>query len=305
MSAVAAAPRAELQDAAIAWWERHGRPLNFRRTRDPYAVLVSEVIAQQTQIGRVVPAWEQFLARFPTVEALAAASTADVLRQWRGLGYNRRALNLQRTARTVVAEHGGVFPASVEALAKLPGIGPYTARAVAAIAFGLPVGAVDTNVRRVLGRALLGELEAVPGPAMQTLADALVPAGRSGEWTHALMDIGSLFCRPRSPRCDGCPLAGHCRFRTGAETERRVGSPARGRPAVPGARQPRFEATTRWLRGWVLDGARGAADGGWFDAVGPIGVHRAEAVEAAVAAMAVEGLIERHPDAPGLVRLPR
>jgi A/G-specific adenine glycosylase len=295
--ALAAAPPAELQSAALLWWERHGRSLNFRRNRDPYAVLVSEVIAQQTQIARVEPAWEAFMARFPTVAALAAASPADVLRQWQGLGYNRRALNLQRAAQAVVVEHGGAFPASVDALAALPGIGPYTARAVAAIAFGLPVGAVDTNVRRVLGRAVWGQAEAAAGPALQALADQVVPPGRAGEWTHALMDIGALFCRPRAPRCDGCPLTGACRFRaTGAVVD------AFG----PRARPPeRFEATMRWLRGRLLDAARATPDDGWFAAEGPIGMHAPAAVATAVTALAAEGLLERDPTDPRRVRLPR
>lgn len=298
MPAVAAVPEAQLQRAALAWWERHGRALNFRRTRDPYAVLVSEVIAQQTQIARVDKAWTAFMARFPSVEVLAAAAPADVLRQWQGLGYNRRALNLHRAAQAVVARHAGMLPADVEALASLPGVGPYTARAVAAIAFGLPVGAVDTNVRRVLGRAVLGEAEAAAGPRIQALADRLVPARRAGEWTHALMDIGALFCRPRTPRCASCPLAEGCRFRADGgvvAVARASGSPAR----------PRFPETTRWLRGRILDGARAAAGDGWFDARGPMGVHGPGAVAAAVASMAGEGLIERHPERTALVRLPR
>jgi A/G-specific adenine glycosylase len=298
--AVAAAPHAELQTAVLSWWERHGRQLNFRRTCDPYAVLVAEVIAQQTQIARVEPAWQAFLSRFPSVATLAAASPADVLRQWQGLGYNRRALNLHRAAQAVMERHAGVVPASVEALMALPGIGPYTARAVAAIAFGLPVGALDTNVRRVLGRAIRGEPEATAGPAMQALADAVVPVGRAGQWTHALRDVGALFCRPRNPRCDGCPLTGACRFRADPGVAGNAG--LRLAPTAP---RQRFEATTRWLRGRILDGARGAADDGWFDASGPIGGHDPRAVAAAVTAMAAEGLLQRAFDDPRHVRLPR
>jgi A/G-specific adenine glycosylase len=133
-----------LRSAILGWYDARGRALPFRATRDPYAILVSEVMAQQTQIVRVGEAWGEFTATFPSFERLAAATLADVLRAWRGLGYNRRALNLWRAAKVVVDEHGGRLPDDVEALERLPGIGPYTARAVAAIAFGAAVGAVDT-----------------------------------------------------------------------------------------------------------------------------------------------------------------
>jgi len=292
------APR--LHAAVLDWFEANGRRLNFRRTRDPYAVLVSEVIAQQTQIARVEPAWEAFMARFPTVAALAAASTADVLRQWQGLGYNRRALNLKRCAQAVVREHGGAFPRDVAALERLPGIGPYTARAVAAIAFEQRVGAVDTNVRRVLGRAVLGEAEAAPGPGMQALADELVPAGSAGVWTHALMDVGALFCRPRGPRCESCPLAGGCAFRAAGATSAGGASVRRGR----GASIP-FPSTSRWLRGRLLDMARAAPDDVWVCVDAPLGDHSASDAAVAARAMAAEGLLELRATDPPLIRLPR
>jgi A/G-specific adenine glycosylase len=258
-------------------------------------------MAQQTQIARVEPAWAAFLERFPTVEALAAAPVADVLRAWQGMGYNRRALNLQRAARTIVSEHGGRIPDDVDALCRLPGVGPYTARAVAAIAFGRRVGAVDTNVRRVLGRAVLGQEEAAHGPTIQSLADDLVPAGMAGEWTHALMDIGARFCRPRAPRCDECPLAAQCRFRgqaTGRAFARTSRARARG-PARP------FPSTTRWLRGRLLDRARAGADGEWVRVDVAIESHPGDHAMAAARAMAAEGLLELHPSDPGLARLPR
>ncbi len=159
------------------------------------------------------------MARFPTVAALAAASVADVLRAWAGLGYNRRAVNLHRAARAIVAEHDGRVPDTVEGLMSLPGVGPYTARAVSAIAFGRPVGAVDTNVRRVLGRIAAGGQEALSAPGMQALANATVPPDRPGDWTHALMDVGQLLCRPRAPRCSGCPALAWCRFAAGIRPE--------------------------------------------------------------------------------------
>ena len=140
-----------LRDAVLAWYDANGRRLAFRATRDPYAVLVSELMAQQTQAERAAIAWTDWMTRFPTVGSLAAAPVADVVRAWAGLGYNRRAINLQRAARVIVDEHGGRVPDTVDALEALPGVGPYTARAVAAIAFGSPVGAVDTNVQARAG----------------------------------------------------------------------------------------------------------------------------------------------------------
>ena len=196
-------------------------------------------MAQQTQIARVVEAWSRFLERFPTVAALASASPADVLREWRGMGYDRRALNLHRAARVIVAEHGGQVPRDLAALQRLPGIGPYTARAVAALAFGAAVGAVDTNVRRVLGRALGAEGGLAPAE-LQAAADASVDPARPGAWTHAVMDIGATVCRPARPDCEACPLRPWCRFAAASLT-----GPPRPRPRRPrdGAAQP-FHSTT-------------------------------------------------------------
>ena len=146
----------EARAAVLAWYDTRGRTLPFRGQLDPYAILVSEVMAQQTQISRVSQQWVTFMAAFPSVESLAEAPTADVLRAWRGLGYNRRALNLQRAARVIVSEHRGRVPSNLAELLRLPGVGPYTARAVAALAFGQAVGPVDTNVRRVLARLIGG-----------------------------------------------------------------------------------------------------------------------------------------------------
>jgi A/G-specific adenine glycosylase len=172
-----------LDDALLAWFAENGRDLPWRRTRDPYAILVSEVMLQQTQVERVVPRWEEWLARWPTVEALAAASPADVIRAWQGLGYNRRALNLHRAA-AIVAERG--WP---DDLTELPGVGRYTADAVRAFAFGEPVLPEDTNVRRVHERT----------------------GHRFGPGCgQALMDLGATVCLARVPRCGVCPLAEEC-----------------------------------------------------------------------------------------------
>jgi A/G-specific DNA glycosylase len=186
-----------VRDAILAWYDDRGRTLPFRGTTDPYGVLVSEAMAQQTQAARAGEAWLRFMERFPTVSALAAATPAEVLREWQGLGYNRRALNLWRAARQIVGEHGGRVPADLRSLQALPGVGPYTARAVAAIAFGLPIGAVDTNVRRVLGRIVAGDAVALRPSELQVVADGAVPPDRPADWTHALMDFGATVCRPR------------------------------------------------------------------------------------------------------------
>ena len=275
------------RDAILAWYAGHRRDLPFRRTRDPYAVLVSEAMAQQTQAARAGEAWLRFLERFPTVGDLAAASPADVLRAWQGLGYNRRALNLHRAARQIVERHDGRVPDDLEALESLPGVGPYTARAVAAIAFGRPVGAVDTNVRRVLGRILTGDPAAIPAMELQHLADTAVPVSRAGDWTHAVMDVGATVCRPRRPSCGACPARPWCAFAAGV----------RSVPDAPAATRARgtavaFTSTSRWLRGRIVDRLRSAPDGAWTEIDGPLGGHDTAAVSTALAALAAEGLIE-------------
>lgn len=286
-----------IRRAVLRWYDGRGRSLPFRGIADPYLVLVSEVMAQQTQIGRVGEAWRAFTARFPTVEALAAATPADVLRAWRGLGYNGRALNLRRAAVVIVAEHGGRVPSDVAALERLPGVGPYTARAVAAIAFGVPVGAVDTNVRRVLSRSVAGAVDGLRPADLQRLADAAVPPDRAADWTHAVMDVGATFCRPARPDCPACPAAPWCRFAaTGGDADRP--QPRDVRPA------PRFGTTSRWLRGRILDALRDAPGGSWVDLPAPIGGHDVAAVRACIEALGRDGLLEAHPGRELTARLP-
>jgi A/G-specific adenine glycosylase len=285
-----------LREAILAWYDARGRSLPFRGTTDPYAVLVSEVMAQQTQISRVAPAWTAFMTAFPTLAVLAAASPADVLRAWRGMGYNRRALKLWRAARVVVEEHSGRLPSDVAALERLPGIGPYTARAVAAIAFGSPVGAVDTNVRRVLGRAIGGAIDAFSASELQRVADAAVPADRPADWTHALMDVGATFCRTTKPLCGECPALAFCRYAAASPAAARV-----GRGSGPA---PRFTATSRWLRGRILDRLREVEGAGWVVIEAPIGGHDRAAVVAALEHLATEGLLELDPASPLSARLP-
>lgn len=286
-----------LREAILGWYDERGRSLPFRGVGDPYLVLVSEVMAQQTQIGRVADAWRSFTTRFPTVDALAAASPADVLRAWRGLGYNRRALNLRRAAVAIVADHGGSVPDDVAALERLPGVGPYTARAVASIAFGVPVGAVDTNVRRVLARSVAGGVDAITAPDLQRLADAAVPPDRAADWTHAVMDVGATLCRPARPDCPACPVTRWCRFAGLAAQHARGDAPGRD------GRGP-FAATLRWLRGRLLDSLRDAPDGGWVELSAPIGAHDEAAVRAALEALAREGLAELDPGGGLAARLP-
>ncbi|MFL5778411.1 MAG: A/G-specific adenine glycosylase [Chloroflexota bacterium] len=277
-------PPTAMQAAVLEWYAEHGRALPFRRARNAYEILVSELMSHQTQAARAGEAWADFLVRFPSFEALAAAAPAEVLRAWAGLGYDRRAIYLWRTATIVVAELGGRLPDDPEELERLPGIGPYTARAVAALAFGRPVGAVDTNVRRVLGR-VAGGGSALSTRSIQELADELVPRGEAGTWTHALMDIGARLCRPNRPDCPACPLRSWCRFAGSAEP-------------IPGRRAPRrdvqhpFPTTRRWLRGRILARLRSAPDGTWVRLPVPIGQHDGEAIAVALAAMARDGVVE-------------
>jgi A/G-specific adenine glycosylase len=253
--------------------------LAFRRTSDPYGVLVSETMAQQTQAARAAEHWERFMTRFPTVESLAVASPADVLRQWQGLGYNRRAIALWRAAGVIVDKHDGRVPDSIAELDALPGVGPYTARAVAAIAFGRPAGAVDVNVGRVLSR-LAGGMDDMPRGDVQALADATAAATDPAAWTHALMDLGATICRAREPRCDGCPARPWCQFTPARR------APAKRRPTPP------FPSTTRWLRGRILDRLREAPGDTWVDLDAPIGSHELPKVIAAAKAMAADGLVD-------------
>ncbi|HEX7472249.1 MAG TPA: hypothetical protein VF323_04140, partial [Candidatus Limnocylindrales bacterium] len=299
----------------LGWYGAVGRELAFRGTRDPYAILVSEVMAQQTQIARAEAYWQAWMVRFPTFEALAAASPADALRTWRGLGYDRRALNLLRCARAVVADHGGRLPSGVADLERLPGLGPYTARAVAALAFGRPVGAVDVNVRRVIGRIVGGPdgPTAIGAARLQAVADELVPPTEPGRWTHALMDLGATVCRIRRPLCPDCPARPWCAAAAAwptAEPRATGASEATGRPrttrprsspAGPRAARERpaaFATTRRWLRGRILDRLRETAGESWATFDGPIGEHDPVAVEAALRTLATEGMIELAGGAP-------
>jgi A/G-specific adenine glycosylase len=213
--AAAAGPRAAsvrrtFRRRLLAWYARSGRDLPWRRTRDPYRVLVSEVMLQQTQVSRVIPKYREWLRRYPSLDALARASAGDVREAWYPLGYNVRPLRLRAIARTVVRRHAGRLPKTREGLLALKGIGAYTAGAVLSFAFGQDAAVLDTNVRRVLRRVWFGERRPVPARALWDLAERLVPRGGAYDFNQALMDLGATVCTARAPRCGGCPLARIC-----------------------------------------------------------------------------------------------
>jgi A/G-specific adenine glycosylase len=211
-----------LQRVLLRWFALEKRDLPWRRTRDPYSIWISEAMLQQTRVETVIPYYRRFLARFPTVEALASASHAEVLGAWSGLGYYRRARSLQNAARAVVDRHTGRFPSTRDGLLELPGIGPYTAGAIASIAFDRPEALVDGNVVRVLSRLFALDLDPSTSKGREEFwsrARALVPPKGAGDWNQALMELGALVCTPREPRCPACPLASVCEARLRGRVE--------------------------------------------------------------------------------------
>ncbi len=206
--------RPALRRALLGWFERHRRDLPWRRTRDPYAIWISEIMLQQTRVEAVREHWQRFLIRFPDVGSLARASRDDVLASWSGLGYYRRAKFLHEAAQQVVQDHGGEFPRDAQALGELPGFGPYTVGAVRSIAFNLSHAAVDGNVQRVLARCFGVELDPASSAGKALLNDLAVQLlaedGRAADWTQALMELGALVCVPGEPHCDRCPWNSRC-----------------------------------------------------------------------------------------------
>ncbi|MFQ5616808.1 MAG: A/G-specific adenine glycosylase [Anaerolineales bacterium] len=220
--------------ALLSWYAQNAREMPWRGHPSPYAVWVSEIMLQQTRVETVIPYFERWMARLPTVEALATAGLQEVLNLWEGLGYYSRARNLHRTAKIVVGEHGGQLPRDVSALRKLPGIGPYTAGAIASIAFGLDEPLVDGNVRRVLARVFD---VAVPADStagkrrLWELAAEHLPPGRAGDYNQALMDLGAMICTPRNPACVRCPVNCLCEaHRLGSREDRPVLKPKTATP---------------------------------------------------------------------------
>ena len=248
-----------VREHLLAWFEANRRDLPWRNTRDPYRILISEVMLQQTQVDRVIPYYEDFLALFPTVHDLAAAPTSKVIQAWAGLGYNRRAVNLQRTAQAVVERFDGIFPHVVEELRSLPGIGPYTAGAVACFAYEQDAAFIDTNMRRVIHRLFAGA--ELPEPKLTDreivdLASRLVPPRDGWRWNQALIEFGALQCTARKPACVICPLQTDCvAFPTMLATLAEL--PKGTRRKQEGA----FEGSNRFYRGRAIAALR-EADGG-------------------------------------------
>lgn len=206
--------RQRFQQRLLAWYQRHRRDLPWRRTRDPYKILVSEIMLQQTQVERVIPKYHEFLIKYPTLDALARAPLHEVKRTWYPLGYNIRPVHLRGIARETLARYDGRIPDDEKALRSLKGIGRYTAGALLSFAFGKDAPILDTNVKRVLGRVFLGprRLKRLKGQrALWELAAALVPNGRAYDFNQALMDFGATWCTPRKPRCLPCPMRSFCR----------------------------------------------------------------------------------------------
>lgn len=234
----------------LNWFAENARDLPWRRTRDPYAILVSEVMLQQTQVDRVIPYYERFLTLFPSAAELASAPTADLIRLWSGLGYNRRVVNLQRAAQAVVENHGGDFPSSPDAIRSLPGVGAYTTGAISAFAFERDAVFLDTNMRRVISRWVFG-VEPVPERAVLAAAAALLPPGQGWTWNQALIEFGALQCTARRPACVICPLSGDC-----AAFPEIQSSLALKRTAKPKRPVEKFETSTRYYRGRIVAALR-------------------------------------------------
>jgi A/G-specific adenine glycosylase len=240
-----------VQGRLLDWYTFARRALPWRDTRDPYAILVSEVMLQQTQVERVVSKYRQFLDRFPTLAALAGAARADVIRVWAPLGYNRRAVRLHELAIQVSTECGGVLPSEPAELARLSGLGPYTSAAVACFAFGHQVATVDTNIRRVLRRVFAERFDPnEPTPrAMANFAAAVLPSGQAADWNQALMDLGATICTARAPSCPRCPLVDLCSTRPRLErADTRAAHLAAEARATYRAEEP-FQQSARYFRG--------------------------------------------------------
>ncbi len=247
-----------IQRRLLRWYRSHGRSaLPWRVARDPYRTVVSEFMLAQTQVDRVIPRFESFVARFSDFLSLARASRADVVREWKGLGYNSRAVRLHRLAQTIVERYRGILPSQREELRSLPGIGSYTASAIRAFGFNIDDAPIDTNVRRIVNRLFIG-LEYPHAASTRELAaraGALVPSGRSHDWSSALMDLGATICTARAPKCLLCPLRANC-----AAAPIDASALDRMRGLARKRRSPQnsipFARTTRYARGRIVDRLR-------------------------------------------------
>lgn len=260
---------ATIHGVLLEWFAGYGRDLPWRHTRDPYRVMVSEIMLQQTQVDRVIPKYLAFLELFPSLDALAAAPTAEVIRAWAGLGYNRRAVNMQRAARAVLEAYSGQFPRDMAELLKLPGIGPYTAGAIACFAFEQDVAFIDTNIRRVVQRLFVGPEESGAAGEARLLAIArdAVPTGQGWAWNQTIMELGALICTAAAPSCWRCPVQAHCRAyaaRRAADEQLFSGEsapmPQRVR-RVAERRESAYSGSNRFYRGRAIEALRQLAPG--------------------------------------------
>lgn len=251
-----------IQSAIEAWYISNGRDLPWRQTTDPYKILVSEIMLQQTQVSRVVPKYKEFIAAFPSFPLLAESALADVIRIWSGMGYNNRAVRLHKLAGIVVRELNGELPRTVDELKKLPGIGSYTAAAVACFAFGASDPILDTNIYRVLSRVFHG-INPPSKQVLHVLAAELTPkqSGRSASfWSQALMDIGATICNIRHPNCASCPANNYCRAAPQLQNSSNRALVANSAPPIP--KQAKFAGSTRYFRGRIIDALINAGENG-------------------------------------------
>jgi len=243
---------AALRERMVPWYEINKRDLPWRRTSDPYKLVAAELMLQQTGVDRIAPRWVRFVERFPSWQAVASATVGDVIREWQGLGYNRRAVSLHRMARAVVERFGGHLPADRRELLKLPGVGPYTANAILSFVHKLDEPAIDVNLRRVIGRLAFGDPGA-PIADVERVARAAIPPGRGSDWNQALMDLAALHCTLRRPSCLLCPLRDVCKTANGA-----VAAPPPRLARAAAERRAGYYQSTRYQRGKVVDLLRDA-----------------------------------------------
>lgn len=268
---MASFPLRLLQQLLLAWYQKNKRPLPWRELvplknqgvgssviRDPYKVIVSEMMLQQTQVSTVLPKYAAFLRRFPTLDALAATPLAEVIISWKGLGYNRRAKHLLETAKIISTTHKGNFPSEEQTLRSLPGFGPYMVSAVQVFAFGMQRAVIDVNVARVLTRTQVG-VDILPAKALTALAEQSVPLGHADDWHQGLMDFGSTICTAKAPRCTDCPVSRLCCANQQAKAagflsyaEWLVAHPVKKKTSTKD-RGKRFEETDRYFRGRIID----------------------------------------------------
>jgi A/G-specific adenine glycosylase len=284
-----------VQQRILGWYAAGGRDLPWRHTRDPYRILVAEIMLQQTQVDRVLPKYEQWLAAFPDLRSLAEAPTAEAIRLWAPLGYNSRAVRLQSIARQCIERHGGSMPRTLDELRQLKGVGRYTAGAIACFAYEQQVTFWDTNVRRVLARVFRSGAE-LPEAAMEALAAEVLPAAQAYAWHQALMDLGATVCTSRNPRCDRCPVMDDCSAHPAVLFGPRVIAERKARSdAGP------FETTNRYFRGRVVDALRERSPRSLSDLAQVLQRDEPDWLAKLAAGLERDGLIARDGD---LLRLP-